>query len=83
MISRTRELLGLSPLPRPVYQPKQPYPKAETDGRCTPTRRHHPLLDNTAITVRRAHMLLDGLCFCCEQQSDGWLCPDCTTRGCA
>lgn len=85
MIARTRKLLGLAPLPRPAYRPNVRQPVAEVaPPRETLPKRHHPNLDATAIRVRKASMELDdkGLCFCCEDEADAWLCADCAERGC-
>lgn len=86
MIARTLQRLGLAPLPRPAYpSPKVYQPQAEvTPPRETLPKRHHPNLDATAIRVRKASMELDdkGLCFCCEDEADAWLCDDCAALGC-
>ena len=81
---RTRQALGLSPLPAPVQGPRVIEEHVEPPRESLPVR-HHSNLDATAIKVRATHMpLLAGRCFCCEVSvSEGWLCPTCVERGCA
>lgn len=85
LIARTREALGIAPLPRPVYHPNvgQPAPTITNPPARPAERRHHPLLDRTAIAVRKTLGCWATLCFCCERPgTDAWLCEECTTRGC-
>ncbi len=76
------------PTPVPGHSPnyREVKPTREVADERTPLpRRHHPLLDSTAIAVRQTHMdyRRRRLCFCCDAEGcDEWLCDVCRERGC-